>query len=190
MAQGIDIGRALTTDEIDGVLVPRGKVFVFRYLDRLSTTEIATLLSRRIAIALFYERSGAGALTYDAGKVAGADARSLGLALGVPLRIPIYDADATDTDVDPTAPGFIDRGNGFYDGLDGAYVAGIYGSYRVCKYVDENFVAYGRACQTIAWSGGAVYAPSDAYQYAEGVKLTPTLEVDLVHGDLPEWRLA
>lgn len=190
MPDGLDIARELTMAEIDGVLVPRRYDFVFRYLDRLTPTEIATLLSRRRAIGLFYERTGQGLLTYDAGKAAGADARSLALALGVPLGLPVYDADATDTDVDPTQQGFLDRANGFYDGLDGAYAAAVYGSYRVCKYVRENFVAYTRCCQTIAWSGGAVYAPSDAYQFAEGVALTPMLTVDLLHGDLPEWRLA
>lgn len=191
MPNGIDIGRALTMDEVDKIIVPRGHVFVFRYLDRLSTSEIAMILSRRLALGLFYERTGKGDLTYDAGKAAGADARSLALALGVPLRCGIYDADATDVDVDPTTQGFVDRANGFFDGLDGAYVAKVYGSYRVCKFVRENFVAYGGCAQTYAWSGGQVYDPADAYQYANGVALSPTLTVDLVHADdLPEWRIA
>lgn len=198
MSHGIDIGRKLTLDEID-FLRARGFAFAARYYDgsrgqsakALSTDEIAALLSRRIGIVPVFETTGTGPFTYDQGKLDGAAARADALAAGQPLGSPI--CFAIDENVDPVASSsmLVDYLNGIFGGLDGAYLAGLYGSWAVCKWARENAPALGFFWQTYAWSAGAEYAPADVYQHANGVTLRPGLVVDLnIARSSVAWRVA
>ena len=195
---GIDIGRKLTLDEID-FLRARGFGFAARYYDgsvgqsakALSTDEVASLLSRRIGIVPVFETTGQGPFTYDQGKLDGAAARADALAAGQPLGSAI--CFAVDESVDPSQVGsaLVDYCNGVFDGLDGAYLEGVYGSWSLCKWARESLPALGFFWQTYAWSAGAEYAPADVYQHANAVTLRPGLEVDLNIARSPiAWRLA
>lgn len=192
MNHGIDIGRRLSLEEIV-FLKMRGFRFAARYyaleLDNpktLNTDEIAGLLAHRFGIVPVFEQSGGPPFNYIAGLRDGRAARTFGLAMGQPLGSPTCFA----IDV-ANADGLVDYFNGAYDGLDGAYLAGVYGSFGVVKVARENFPALGFFWQTYAWSAGAEYEAADVYQYANGVELRPGLKVDLniSRSEIP-WRLA
>lgn len=194
--KGIDIGRKLSFEEID-LLHSRGYRFVARYYDgskgtspkALDTVEIAKLFSLRFAIVPVFETDSRNPAyyTYDQGVADGNAARSDALAIGQPLGTPI--AFAVDADVDPSA--LLDYLNGAFIGLEALYLLGVYGSYKVVKYADENYPAVGFLWQTYAWSGGLYYPASNVYQHANGVPITPTFVVDknIATTDIP-WRLA
>jgi hypothetical protein len=190
---GIDIARKLTLDEYT-FLRSRGFSFAARYLDgtlglsvkSLSHDEVAIAHSRGVALLPVFELGGA-TFTLAQGSMDGAAARADALALGYPLGFPIVFA--IDADVDPAT--LVDYFNGVFTGIDGAYVVGVYGSYRVCRYARENFPALGFFWQTYAWSGGLVYDAADVIQHANGVTLMPGLVVDLDFAASPiPWRLA
>ncbi len=187
MSHGVDRLVPFSVDECD-FLRARGFTFAARYLKNLSGGEVASLLSRRLGIVPISEEGGAGPWTYLSGKTQAATDRARALAFGCPLGSPIIFA--IDTDADPQT--LVDYFNGVFDGLDGAYLGGVYGSYRVVKFARENFPALGCFWQTYAWSAGQVYAPADIYQHANGVTLRAGMsQVDLNTAISPiPWRLA
>lgn len=196
MSHGIDIGRRLTIEEID-YLARSNFSFVGRYVDGsrganpkcLNNDEVAAILSRRLAIMPVFETTGAGPWDYATGKAHGAGGRGDCLALSMPLGFPLpfaVDEGAID------GPDLVGYFNGVYEGLDGAYCAGVYGKESVVRYCRELFPALGFFWQTYAWSAGAVYAPSDAYQHANNIALMRgQLVVDLDSAPTPlRWRIA
>lgn len=194
---GIDIGRKLSLDEIN-YLAGSNFGFVARYLDgsrgaspkSLNTDEVAAILSRRLGIVPVFEISGA-VFTGAQGLSDGLAARADALALSMPLGFPIPFAVDVDVVGDPGNT-LVDYFNGVFQGLDGAYTAGVYGEYDVCRFARENFPALGYFWQTYAWSAGKVYAPADVLQHANGVSLMGgQLVVDLNSAPTPpRWRIA
>lgn len=189
---GVDIGRRLSLDEVD-FLKQRGFSFVARYYSltpgnpkNLITSEVAYLHSRRLGIVPVYEETGAPPFDFATGERDGQAAKAMGLDVGQPLGSPICFA------IDAGTPGeLVDYFNGVFQGLDGAYLAGVYGSFGVVKMARENFPALGYFWQTYAWSGGSEYEAADVYQYANGVTLRDGLVVDLDLARSPiAWRIA
>ena len=194
---GIDIGRRLSIEEID-YLARSNFGFVARYVDGggtanpkcLTSDEVAALLSRRLGIIPVFEIGG-NVFTGTQGLSDGRGARRDLLALGYPLGLPIPFAVDVDVVGDPGNQ-LVDYFNGVFEGLDGAYTAGVYGEYDVCKFARENFPALGYFWQTYAWSAGRIYAPADCFQHANGVDLMGgQLRVDLNSAATPpRWRIA
>lgn len=193
---GIDIGRRLTIQEVD-YLAGSNFGFVARYVDGsrganpkcLNNDEVAAILSRRLAIVPVFETTGAGPWDFSTGLSHGGGARSDLIGLSMPLGFPVPFA----VDEGAVSGGELEQYfNGVYEGLDGAYCAGVYGKYDVVKYCRENFPALGIFWQTYAWSAGGVYAPADVYQHANGVSLMRgQLVVDLNSAATPpRWRIA
>ena len=184
---GVDRLTPFTVDEVD-FLRERGFGFAAQYLKNLTGDTVAALLSRRLGIVPISEEGGHGPWTFDAGKAQAEVDRNRALAIGCPLGSPIPFAI---DDGAPMGPELVDFFNGVYAGLDGAYLAGIYGKHDVCKFARENFPALGFFWLTYAWSAGQDYAPADVYQHSNGVTLRPGLVVDLNIARSPiVWRLA
>lgn len=197
---GVDIGRKLSTLEVD-YLSRSNFGFVARYLDgtrgasakAMNNDEVSVILSRRLGIVPVFQKSAnfPGYFTGPQGQIDGADARADAIALSMPLGFPIPFAVDRDVVGDPGSQ-LVDYFNGVFSGLDGAFVAGVYGEYDVVKFARENFPALGFFWQTYAWSAAKVYVPADVFQHANGVPLMGgSLIVDLNSAATPpRWRIA
>ena len=196
---GIDIGRKLNLDEVN-YLAASNFGFVARYISgdpanpkNMNSDEVAAILSRRLGIVPVFQNSAnfSGYFTRAQGVADGQAARAALIALSCPLGLPVcfaVDFNTAGGDI----PALTEYFNGVFEGLDGAYVAGVYGEYDLMKFARENFPALGFFWQTYAWSAAQVYAPADVLQHANGVALMQgQLICDLNSAATPpRWRIA
>lgn len=151
-------------------LIRYGADFVCRYVSSdlgkdESLGEAKELAKHGIWSVLVYEttahRAGEG---FDAGVIDGHRALARLATLQAPAGRPVYFAVDYDTPGAAVAPYF--RGVRSVVGR----AAGVYGSYRVCKFLHEQGLV-NWMWQTYAWSGGAWYAPAQLQQYKNDIKV-------------------
>jgi len=161
-------------------LYAAGKRFVVRYLSpntannpgkKLTPAERDDYRGANLAICVVWETTTSRAREgYAAGAADARAAVAAAAGLGFPSGQPIYFA----VDEDTSGSAVADYFHGVASVI-GVARTGVYGSYRVVKYLMANGLCkYG--WQTYAWSGGLWYGPAQAQQYRNGqhVPGTPT----------------
>lgn len=152
-------------------LAAAGMAFAARYVSHtdgknISAAEAADLAAHRVSVVLVWETTANRAA---AGRTAGiADAHealSQATAAGMPPGRPLYFA--VDWDADPTVV------TGYFAGVAsvlGVARTGVYGGYKVVKYLLDHKVA-AWAWQTAAWSGGLWDPRAHIRQPATGIRI-------------------
>ena len=171
-------------------LVAAGKYFACRYLSNnpgknLTRAEADTGAAAGLWWIVVWEEHGGG-LTVPPAECAAESIRQA-QALGIPAGRPIYAA--VDWDAQPGEFGGIETFLRGFQAHLAPYIAGVYGSERVCcAMLDRGAVAW--AWQTYAWSNGLLDPRAKVYQYRNNIELVGA-QVDLdraYFNDYGQWQ--